>query len=337
MYPLAHGGVAGQGCIKNSPEDFRVTEELNFVPNAGGEHLWLLIEKRGWNTEDVAVWLAKAAGVHRLAVGYSGLKDKRAVTKQWFSIQLPGKPNPEFNWPDGVSCLSHSRHKRKLNRGTHRHNLFVINIRQLDVNHDLLQQRLNTISQLGVPNYFGSQRMGHFNNNLTRATAWLGGVGEAPRKRAIRGFWLSAMRSHLFNRVLAERVRLGVWDHWLEGDILQPDGRRGLFFAADEPCAVQRLAALDAHPTAPLPGFDPMQPTAQTLRLEQRVLLAYADQVDGLKQKKVKAARRATRLPVKNMTWQQQDDVLELRFRLPAGAYATTVLAELIREGADVA
>lgn len=335
--PCALGGVAGRCLLKAQPEDFRVTEELGFVPDAGGEHLWLEIEKRGWNTEDVAVWLAKAAGIHRLAVGYSGLKDKWAVTRQWFSLQLPGKPNPEFDWPESLRCLSAQRHSRKLNRGTHRRNAFELRLTQLEVDESLLAQRLKSVGERGVPNYVGAQRMGRGGSNIERASAWLAGEGEAPRKRQLKSLWLSAMRSQLFNLVLAERVRQGVWDCLLEGDVLQPVGSRGLFLAADEPAAAARLAACEVHPTAPLPGIGGLAPSAACAELEAAILAPFAAQLRGLEQQQVKGVRRATRLLVQDLQWQLEGNELLLAFRLPAGAFATTVLSELLEATQPVA
>ena len=109
--PAAHGGPFGKALLRAGFEDFRVTEIMNVVPEGEGEHLWLEIEKTDWNTEDVALWLAKQAGIHRLAVGYSGLKDRRAVTRQWFSLHLPGKADPDFPWPAGLVALQARRHR----------------------------------------------------------------------------------------------------------------------------------------------------------------------------------------------------------------------------------
>lgn len=278
------------------------------------------------------MWLAKAAGIHRLAVGYSGLKDKQAVTRQWFSLQLPGKPDPDFDWPEGLVCLSASRHSRKLNRGTHRFNQFKLVITHLDADPDLLRERLESVKTLGVPNYFGAQRMGREGKNLQGAIDWLTGVGEAPRKRTLKGLWLSAMRSHLFNLVLEARVKRGCWDGLLDGDILQPVGSRGLFYAKDEPDAAQRLMQQEISPTAPLPGDNGMEPTEVCANLENQVLAPFAAAINGLVKQGLKGDRRATRLLVSELEWDIQPNQLELSFRLPAGAYATTVLAELLEE-----
>lgn len=340
--PRAYGGPAVQGELKCQPSDFRVQECMHVQPEGEGEHLWLEIEKTGWNTEDVAMWLAKSAGIHRLSVGYSGLKDKHAVTQQWFSLHLPGKADPQICCPDGLRILQQVRHRRKLNRGTHRANAFQLIVRNVVGDVAQLETQIDVLSQQGVPNYFGEQRFGRGAGNLVRGREWLCG-GEAPRKKALRSIWLSAVRSDCFNRVLAERVRLQRWNALLDGDIFQPEGSRGLFHAADEDNAVARLEAGEIHPTAPLPGITNMASSGACLALEERVLADDSAVIEGLCHLGVDGARRATRLPVSDLQWQlnalhEPEDTLSkapvytlsIQFVLPAGAFATTVMAELV-------
>jgi len=168
--PCAHGGPVCQGILKARPDDFYVAEQMHVTPEGQGEHLWLEIEKIGWNTEDVAMLLAKQARVHRLSVGYSGLKDKHAVTRQWFSLHLPGKDDPEFDWPEGLTVLQAGRHRRKLNRGTHRANDFRLRVTGFQGDRDALESQLHTIMMHGVPNYFGEQRFGR--------GGWQSGAGD---------------------------------------------------------------------------------------------------------------------------------------------------------------
>jgi tRNA pseudouridine13 synthase len=320
-----------RGKLRVSPQDFQVREMLGFTPGGGGEHLWLHLRKTGWNTMDLALALAKLAGLPVRLVGYSGLKDRQAVTEQWFSLHLPGKADPDLSLlPAGVELLEVVRHHRKLNRGTHRSNAFRIVVRDLDGDIDALPAHFERIRQRGVPNYFGEQRFGRDDNNYRRAVQWLDGQGEAPRKPALRSLWLSAARSRLFNEVLAERERRGVWDQLLEGDVLQPEASRGLFLAADEPNAVARLAAGEVHPTAPLPGAGGMASSAACAALEAEVLAPYQALIDGLAREGVEASRRATRLPVTDFSWQRDGTTLTLSFSLPAGAFATTVLATFL-------
>ena len=339
--PCAHGGPVCQGVLKARPDDFYVAEQMHVTPEGQGEHLWLEIEKTGWNTEDVAMLLAKQARVHRLSVGYSGLKDKHAVTRQWFSLHLPGKDDPEFDWPEGLTVLQAGRHRRKLNRGTHRANDFRLRVTAFQGDREALETQLHTIMAEGVPNYFGEQRFGRGAGNLVRGTEWLLG-GEAPRKNALRGMWLSAVRSNLFNQVLAERVRRDCWNRVLAGDILQPEGSRGLFMADDDCDAVERVASGEVHPTAPLPGLPGMASSGPCNKLEQQILAPHAPVIEGLRQIKVEEARRSTRLPVRDLQWvwhtdpeREGEDCLELAFTLPTGAFATTVMAELISSPAD--
>ncbi len=327
--PHAHGGPVGEAVLRAEPADFQVDEIMTVEPEGEGEHLWLEIEKTDWNTEDVALWLARTAGLHRLSVGYSGLKDRRAVTRQWFSLHLPGKPDPDFDWPAGLRPLRAARHRRKLNRGTHRGNAFRLRLRELAADPDALTARLERIAAEGVPNYFGEQRFGRDGANWTRGRAWLLG-GEAPRKRPLRNFWLSGVRSGLFNAVLAERVRRDVWHRVLDGDLLQPDGSRGLFVADDDRDAGERVRAGTVHPTAPLPGRTGMASSGACRQLEEAVLAGHAPLVEALAELGLDAERRATRLPVTALEWQCAGDTLELTFRLPTGAFATAVLAELL-------
>jgi tRNA pseudouridine13 synthase len=320
-----------RGLLRASPQDFQVREQLGFAPGGGGEHLWLHLRKTGWNTMDLTQALAKLAGLPLRAVGFSGLKDRHAVTEQWFSLHLPGKSDPDLSrLPEGVELLEAVRHHRKLNRGTHRSNAFRIVVRDLDGDLEALPGHFQRIVQRGVPNYFGEQRFGREDNNVRRGAAWLCGEGEAPRKPALRSLWLSAVRSRLFNEVLAERERRGVWDQLLDGDVLQPEGSRGLFHAADEPLAAARLAAGEVHPTAPLPGVGGMASSAACAALEHEVLAPQQALIDGLIREGVEAARRATRLPVTDFVWQRDGTTLTLLFSLPAGAFATTVLATFL-------
>ncbi|MCC1495571.1 tRNA pseudouridine(13) synthase TruD [Alcanivorax sp. 1008] len=323
--------VCCQGILRQAPQDFQVREQLGFEPGGGGEHLWLHLRKTGVNTMDLALALAKLARLPVRSVGYSGLKDRHAVTEQWFSLHLPGKSDPDLTaLPAGVELLQAVRHSRKLNRGTHRSNAFSIVVRELSGAVESLPEKLEQIRRDGVPNYFGEQRFGHQDNNFRRAAAWLNGEGEAPRKSSLRGLWLSVVRSKLFNEVLAERHRLGLWNQLVDGDLLQPEGSRGLFRAEDEPQAAQRIASGEVHPTAPLPGAGGMASSSACAELELRVLQPHQALIEALAKEGVEAARRSTRLPVTDLYWQLEGNALRLSFSLPAGAFATTVLANFL-------
>lgn len=328
--PRAHGVPLVSGVMRLEPEDFMVQERLSFTPGDGGEHLWVHIRKRLWNTMDVAQWLAKHAKLPLRAVGFSGLKDRRAVTEQWFSLHLPGKKDPEFTeLPEGLTLLEQVRHSRKLNRGTHVANDFTLRLRQLEGDLGALAARLALIAEKGVPNYFGEQRFGRGGQNFPRAQAWLLGEGEAPRKAATRSMWLSAVRSELFNQVLAARVEAGTWNQLVEGDVLQPEGSRGIFLSTQDEHSAERVRQGEVHPTGPLVGAGGVAPVGESALLEDQILAVHQPLIAALHAMEMAAQRRSLRMPVPTLQWQQEADELLLTMSLPKGAFATTVLAEL--------
>jgi len=331
--PYALGGPPARGAIRVTPEDFVVDEITGIVPTGAGEHAWLRIRKRNANTQWVAQRLAALAGVRAVAIGYAGLKDRRALTSQVFTVHLPGRPDPDWSALEGpeLEVLEATRHHRKLQRGALRGNGFRLRVCELDGCPETLAHRLEELGRAGVPNYFGPQRFGHDEANLAAAAELFAGAG--PRDRFQRGMAISAARAFLFNAVLARRVAAGSWDEALPGDVMQLDGRRPLFRSEDPDGEIQaRLRALAIHPTGPLPGRagHALEPGPQVRQLEQDCLAPHAAWVAGLARLGVEAERRALRLPVRNLRWTISGDVLELAFELPAGGFATTVLRECV-------
>jgi len=332
--PHAWGGPLGQARLKAHPEDFIVEEITGLAPCGVGEHLWLWVEKRGVNTAQVAQALARASGVHPRDVSFAGLKDKHAVTRQWFSLYAPGRDLPIGPGPgplDDCRILIARRHERKLRTGALKGNRFLLTLRDCDADPEAVARRLYRISQCGVPNYFGSQRFGRGGGNLAQATVWFEG-GRPPRDRKLRGLLLSSVRSELFNRVLAQRVRGGSWHRILPGELAMLDGRGAVFeTAADDPALDGRCARLEIHPTGPLAGEGNVQPTADVAALEQAVLEAAPIWQAGLARARMKAARRALRLRVSDLAWHWPvRNQLQLGFSLPAGAYATVLIREVV-------
>ena len=332
----AWGEPVASGRLRAVPEDFQVSEIPLLEPEGEGEHVWLLVRKRLQNTADVAALLARRAGVPLRDVSYAGLKDRQAVTEQWFSVRLPGSTDPDWSTlasPD-ISVLRAARHSRKLRRGTLQGNRFRILVRDLVAAPAPLHQRLETIAAEGVPNYFGEQRFGRDGSNLRTA----GRLFRNPRMRLSRhqrGLALSAARSQLFNAVLSRRVSEGSWNRAMPGDALQLQGSHSYFVAdAVDAELEQRLTDHDVHPTGPLPGRGTAPVAAEPLALETAVLAGYGDSLAGLEAAGLKQERRALRLTLDDLAWQQPAaDTLSLEFSLPAGAYATSVLRELVSAG----
>jgi tRNA pseudouridine13 synthase len=330
-WPHALGKPSLSGQLRRQPEDFEVEEIPAFEPTGEGSHLWLWVEKAGANTDWVATQLARAAGCPPRDVGYAGMKDRHAVTRQWFS--LPWKPGqaPEFPDPgiEGVRVLRASLHEKKLRRGVLKGNRFQLRIRGLQGDVSGLGARLQRITDAGVPNYFGPQRFGFGGANVSRALRWLEQGGRLPRDK--RSIYLSALRSYLFNQVLGQRVVDETWNRLLPGELAMLDGTHSIF-----PCEslddtlLQRCREMDIHPTGPMPGRGGMQPSAGALAMEQGVLEPYADAISRLDHFGVDAERRSLRLPVRGLFHEVQQHDLVIGFDLPAGAYATVVLRELV-------
>lgn len=335
---LAHawGDSPASGRLRVAPEDFQVSEIPLLEPEGEGEHVWVLVRKRLQNTADVAVLLARCAGVPLRDVSYAGLKDRQALTEQWFSVHLPGCAAPDWSaiGSPGVSVLQEARHGRKLRRGALRGNRFRILVRDLVADPVQLRERLETIAAEGVPNYFGEQRFGRNGSNLRTA----GRLFSNPRMRLSRhqrGLVLSAARSHLFNAVLSRRVSEGSWNRALPGDAMQLQGSHSYFVATVVDAELQqRVAEHDVHPTGPLHGRGSAAVAAEALALETAVLAGYSDWRAGLEAAGLKQERRALRLTLDDLEWAQPAaDALCLEFSLPAGAYATSVLRELLSAG----
>jgi tRNA pseudouridine13 synthase len=326
--------------LRTLAEDFQVWELPLVEPQGSGSHLWLEVRKRGANTRWVASQLAAAAGVPLRDVGFAGMKDRRAVTTQWFSIGLQEAANADFpSWQiPGIEILQAHRHGRKLQRGALRGNRFQILLRELSGGMDALPERLVAVARDGFPNYFGPQRFGHGGANVQRAAQWL---GQGRRiKRQQRSLYLSAARSFLFNLVLAERVRLGTWNRLLDGDVVVLDGSRSTFGCILPDAELERrCATFDIHPTGPLPGRAGKKArnnvSAAAASLEHAVLSRHEALCETLCREGVEADRRSLRVLPVNLEWRAQGSDLLLTFELPPGAYATSLLRELVLTAPD--
>ncbi len=337
--PRAYGAPCAQGRIKCEPEDFQVDEILGFEPEGEGTHAWLLLRKRDANTQWLARHLARHAGVAPVDVGYAGLKDRFAVTTQWFSVRLDGRPEPDWQAleSDQLSVLQVTRHPKKLKTGALQGNRFALRVRDLTGHRDAIEARVGEIRAGGVANYFGSQRFGHDGQNIDRAWELLVD-GVRIRDRRLRGLYLSAARAMLFNRVLAARVRDGSWRRALAGEVLMLQGSHSVF-AVEAPDADihARLAALDVHPTGPLWGRGSSRVTDEALAIELAALEPCHEWQQGLEHAGLDQSRRPLRVAVETLeTSFSEPQSMTVSFALPAGAYATMVARELLSEGSGL-
>ncbi|WP_300656190.1 tRNA pseudouridine(13) synthase TruD [Pseudomonas sp.] len=330
--PRGHGEPCGTAVLKAVAEDFQVDEVLD-IPLAGeGEHLWLWVEKRELNTEEAAKRIARAAGVAIRMISYAGLKDRQALTRQWFSVHLPGKADPDLSGAEDatLAILKQVRHTRKLQRGAHAANGFTLRLTQLKADREALDIRLGQIVTQGIPNYFGLQRFGFEGGNVAHARHFADSK-TLPEKRNVRSRVLSAARSYLFNRVLAQRVAAETWNKALLGDLLAFTDSRSFFPAGEAECTDPRLAILDLHPTGPLWGAGLSTAGGVAQALEQIVAEDERALVDWLAEAGMTHERRILRLPIGGLTWHYPEpDILQLEFVLPAGCFATVLVRELV-------
>lgn len=330
-WAYAHNRPRATAAFKATAEDFEVHEIMNEGFSGEGEHHLLRVEKRGLNTEDVVKALARALNISAKLISYAGLKDRQALATQWISIHLPGKDIPPIESLSGAGwrVLEYTRHLKKLRPGYLAGNRFRIWLRDVTDLEDLMQ-RLTLVKTTGVPNYFGDQRFGREANNLSNAAAML--LGQLRVKdRFLKGIYLSAARSWLFNLILSQRVADQSWNKALAGDVMQLAGSHSIFSidaAADE--IGQRILHKDLSPASPLPGRGKGMVSGAALALIEAVCRPWQDWIQALAQQGVEEAWRANILHVESLEYQQSGKDLILAFTLPAGAYATTLLREIV-------
>lgn len=292
--------AAAGGALRTVPEDFEVTETLAFEPSGAGEHLYLFVEKRGITTAEAHRRLAGAFGVPRGDVSYAGMKDRHAVTRQWFSVRGPGDEADALGAE--LRVLRRARHARKLRRGELRSNRFRIRVRGVS---GAVEPQLRAVARRGVPNYFGPQRFGADGGNVAAARQWAG-AGRPRVPRFTRALHLSSLRSFLFNEVLGRRVADGTWETPLAGE-----------------------ATVGGEPSGPLWGRGIPTSGGAALEIESAAARAFPDIADTLEHVGLRQERRPLRVIPADVSWSLDEDVLTLECVLPKGVYATSVLREV--------
>jgi len=338
--PRAFGASLGQGRLRVEPEDFVVEEDLGFEPSGEGAHVLLKVRKRNANTEWVARALARAIGCRPGDVGFAGLKDRRAVAVQWFSVPKP-RPRAQDSAPalavlaevrgEGFEVLEAHAHAKKLPRGALAGNRFTLRVRETQLDDAKLDERIEAVRRDGLPNYFGPQRFGRDAANLSKIVTDPNAIH--PRERT---YVLSAARSLVFNAVLAARVSDGSWCGLEVGDVANLDSR-GSVFAVDavDDSLEERAARLDIHPTGPLWGRGELLSRGRIQVLEQRVSESFAGPCALVIAAGMRQERRSLRLAVRDLDWHRDGGDIGLRFWLTKGSFATTVLRELFDTDPD--
>ncbi len=340
--------------LGTEPEDFVVDEVPLYEPSGDGFHTYVTIEKRNLTTFDAVNQLAAALGVPARDLGTAGLKDRRAVTRQ--RVSIPGVA-PEralalqFELPPGqtLRVLEARRHGNKLKTGHLSGNRFRL---RLQVQGDPDQAAtaalaiLERLRAVGVPNYYGEQRFGNRGDNAERGRAILAGRGGGPPRE--KRLMLSALQSHLFNRVLDARLDLGPPRQVLAGDVMVRPGGHAYFLAPDSPTVEQtRVDAGEIVPTGPMFGPQMKTPTAGSpaAQLEEAILAAEHLTLNdfGRAGRLAEGTRREVAIALQDVSVTREpanphlpagthtQGQIVVSFALPRGAYATVVLAELTK------
>ncbi len=346
------GALAGwspiAGRYKVSPEDFRVAELPRYRPSGTGDHLLASIEKRGISTMVMIEGLAKTLGRKTRDFGYAGLKDAVAVTQQWISLEHVDAAalHTAIEEHPALTLLESGQHGNKLRPGHLAGNQFTLVVRPFEGSPVFdaatlanAKLGLESLSRLGVPHGFGSQRFGKRGANLAKGLSILAGdpkhTARRMKKHLLR-LILSAVQSEVFNRVL--NARIDDYETVNTGDVAYLHDRGACFVVEDEATEQARAQAFEVSATGPLPGPSAMATSGAMQRIEADALKAlqlttehFADLPFGL----CRGERRALRVPLKDASAAlTSDGALEFEFSLPPGAYATGVLDELIADAA---
>lgn len=330
--PAATAGVGGTGgSLRASPDDFEVDEIPSYLPSGEGAHAYARIEKRDMTTMDVVAALERC-GVPRGATGFAGQKDKRAVARQWLSV--PAECAAAFKAlddVDGVSVLETSLHRNKLGLGHLRGNRFKVRARGAMPDWlPVAEQVLARLRRVGLPNYFGPQRFGSFNTNAADGLRLLAGE-RLPGGRRLHRFYMSALQAHIFNRMLKLRIEDGLYDAVVSGDTAQRHDSGGMFVVEDAAAETERARRLEISAALPLCGKKARPSPGDAGALEARVMADLGLEREHFRS--VRGARRISRALVEDAALRPADDGYVAEFTLPKGAYATSLMRELMKSG----
>jgi len=326
--------------LRSTPEDFRVDEVPAYLPSGAGPHLYVRVEKRGRTTRDVLSAMARALGVPERDAGYAGLKDRDAVATQWLSFPVARDPAPGALETAGVTVLEVSRHANKLRPGHARGNAFSLAVRGGDP--ERARACAAALAARGLPNFFGPQRFGAAGRNAAVGRALLRGeqgpeAQRAARDRFLRRLSISAYQSLLFNRWLAERMRDGLFEAALAGDVMKKLETGGLFTCEDPGADGPRVARFEIAPAGPMFGHKLLPAAGEAAAREGRLLaaegIALADFARGGGE--AEGTRRAARLRVETAI-EPLDGGYRASFQLPKGSYATVVMRELMKSEGEL-
>ena len=329
--PLTSDLPGTGGTLRQVPEDFLVAEIPLYLPQGSGSHAYAQVQKRALTTRDLVTALLRE-GLKEKEVGVAGLKDKHAVTTQWLSVpQRHAESLEALDKLEGVSVLETSRHKNKLGIGHLKGNRFTIRVRDT-AGVSTAEAVLERLKQTGVPNYFGPQRFGRFGTNAVDGYKLVQGEN-VPGGHRLKRFFISALQSLLFNHLLARRLELGLFDQVILGDWAKKHDTGGEFKVEDE-AESARAHRFEISATLPLYGKKVRLSEAEAGRLEAETLSYYDLRWTDFTSRR--GDRRLSRFPLQEAEISPTEDGYSVSFTLPKGAFATSILRELMKSEVDV-
>jgi tRNA pseudouridine13 synthase len=335
--PFDHADLdAIGGRIGSDPEDFAVDEVPLYAASGQGDHWYVRLWKREATTLDLRSTVAEAAGVAAGDVGYAGMKDKHAVTTQWLSVPVVRARPPEaWQLPAAFRLLEVSRHNNKLRVGHLEGNRFAIRLVELDPRApERIGPFFERLAAEGVTNFFGAQRFGSGQQNLSGALLSLRRGRLGPRAGTRGKFLASVIQSEVFNRYAIARSQLGR-SRVLVGDVLRFRDGRTVFTVEDAEREQTRFDRGELRLTGPMVGPKMKASAGEPRRLELDALgsLGLDEAALGALGRWAPGTRRDLSLwPSELQHESAADGSLVLRFSLPAGAYASLVIRTLTRQ-----
>jgi tRNA pseudouridine13 synthase len=406
------------GTIRNNYEDFYVEEIPLHEPTGDGSNVWIFIEKIGKTTMDVLLDISKELHISRKRMGFAGMKDKKAITRQWICVSnINSKKDEEelINLKDKIyntKFLKITRSEKKLRMGQLIGNKFKIIIRGLEdikKSSEIASRVLKLLEVKGVPNYYGWQRFGkprtnthlvgkalvlndlkesvriyvgypqedenrdvfkareeYENNNLEKSfdlfprrmrferSMLIELLKEKKKKekkglnlddesykkaifslpKPIQRIFVHAYQSFLFNKVVSERIKLGI-DKFIDDDILIDNDDHLIHNKTREEVDLL-IKNFKAHPTAPLYGSKVPLAEGKVGEIENQVLKdENLNKEDFLTDKTPKLGSFGIRRSIRFKVWDWEvipiDDDLSIQFSIDKGAYATSVLREIMK------
>ena len=334
--PVMYGAIpAIEAAIGPDPEDF-VVDEIPLYPQSGaGEHVYVRVEKRGYTTPAMVRAITRAAGIDERDLGYAGLKDKHAVTRQWLSLPAKARPPGEWQLPEGISVVEHTRHANKLRTGHLLGNRFRITLLTSDAS---ALEKAAPLAELlktrGLYNYFGGQRFGRSGDGLRQAIVWLReGAKLHGLPRFLTKLYPSVIQAEVFNRYFSARRALGL-DRLLAGEVVRLDGAGAMFSVEDPEREAPRLTSGDVHLTGPIFGPKARPTSAEAAALELSIIeeLGLGAEARDKLARLAPGTRRDLIAPIPDLElrWAAVGR-LEVEFSLPSGSYATEVIRQFTR------